>query len=57
MLNLFKKGVNVMTNGIPLNPKYFKNKKKFQGINFVLNPKKSEYGVHYETLKFYRDFY
>lgn len=57
LLELFNCAVHFMTNGIPLDPKYFKHKEKFHGINIIIDPKKSELGKHYETLKFYKDFY
>lgn len=57
MLKLFKEAVINVHNNIPLNPKYFNNKIKFQGVNIIVNAAKTGHNEHYEKLRFYKDFF
>ena len=56
IIKCYEDAVLFKSNGIPVNPKYFKHKIKFGGINVIIDPEKADNSVHYRKLKFYHDY-
>jgi hypothetical protein len=60
MLKILEQSVFYRMNGVKKNKKYFRMNQQFKGINVIIDPKKSDklvnYNTYYTKLRFFKDF-
>ena len=56
LIDYFNKSIRHVHNGFPMDKRFYKKKKKYHGLNIIINPHKSDYGKYYAKLRFNKEF-